>query len=82
MGYNSRNVLIASRFGYLNRPHLVHNGKSLEAVWHRAALDLLAALALMDTGRFAARVISHKAGHWLDVQMMRRLYQEDLIVPL
>jgi UDP-3-O-acyl-N-acetylglucosamine deacetylase len=81
MGYNRRNVVIASRFGYFNRPRLVHNGKSLEAVWHRAALDLLAAIALMERGRFVGDVTSYKAGHWLDVQMMRALYQQDLLTP-
>jgi len=79
MGYNTRNVLIHSRLGYVNRPRLVHNGKCLETGWHRAALDLLAAIALLDRGRFAGEVISYKAGHWLDVQMMRMLYKHDLL---
>lgn len=79
MGYNFSNVLVASRFGYLNEAKLVHEGKSLEAVWHRSALDLLAALALLEEGRFVGEVISYKAGHWLDVQLMRELYANDLI---
>ncbi len=79
MGYNTKNVLIASRFGYANEARLVHEGKSLEAVWHRAALDLLAALALMEQGRFVGNVTSYKAGHWLDVQLMRALYREGLL---
>jgi UDP-3-O-[3-hydroxymyristoyl] N-acetylglucosamine deacetylase len=82
MGYNPGNVLIASKFGYFNKAHLVHEGKSLEAVWHRAVLDLVAALSLMEEGRLAANVTSYKAGHWLDVQLMRRLYREGLLVPL
>lgn len=82
LGYNWDNVLIAGRFGYVNRPRLPHQGKSLEAVWHRAALDLLAALALIDEGVFVGEVISYKAGHRLDVAMIRKLYRENLLVPV
>lgn len=82
MGYNTSNVLIASKFGYFNKAALVHEEKSLEAVWHRAVLDLVAALALMEEGRLAGTVTSYKAGHWLDVQLMRRLYREELLVAL
>lgn len=79
MGYNTKNVVIASRFGYVNKPRLVHEGKPLESAWHRAVLDLLAALALLDQGRFVARVTSYKAGHWLDVRMMRELHKRGLL---
>ncbi len=79
LGYTEKNVLIAGRRKYLNEPALMHNGKSLEAVWHRAVLDLLAALALIDRGRFLGHVVSYKAGHTLDVQMIRLLYQLDLL---
>jgi len=79
MGYNRRNVLIHSRWGYHNQPRLIHHGKVLETGWHRAALDLLAALCLFDLGRFVANVISYKAGHWLDVRMMREIYRAGLI---
>lgn len=79
MGYNFKNVLVASKFGYLNEPRLLHEGKSLEAVWHRSTLDLLAALALIEEGRFVGEVISYKAGHWLDVQLMRALYKQELL---
>ena len=82
LGYNWENVLVAGRFGYLNKPKLVHEGKSLEAVWHRSALDLCAALALIEDGRFVGRVTSYKAGHRLDVEMIRLLYRHQLLVPL
>jgi hypothetical protein len=58
---------------------MMHNGKSLEAAWHRATLDLLAGPALIDRGRFVGRIISYKAGHTLDVQMIRELYRHDLL---
>jgi len=79
LGYTTRNILVAGRFRYFNVPGLVHNGKSLEAVWHRAVLDLLAAVALIDRGRFAGRIISYKAGHALDVNMIQELYRRDLL---
>ncbi len=82
LGYTEKNVLIAGRRKYVNEPQLIHEGKSLEAVWHRAALDLLAALALIDRGRFLGHVISYKAGHTLDVNMVRMLYQLDLLKPV
>jgi UDP-3-O-acyl-N-acetylglucosamine deacetylase len=79
LGYTMRNILVAGRWRYVNTPLLVHGGKSLEAAWHRAALDLLAALALIDRGRFVGTVHSYKAGHTLDVQMVRELYRLDLL---
>lgn len=82
LGYTSRNILIAGRRGYLNTPQLVENGKSLEAVWHRAVLDLIAALSLIDEGRLAGHVISYKAGHSLDVRLVTQLALHDLLEPL
>jgi len=79
LGYNTRNILVAGRLRYLNKPRLIYNGKSLEAAWHRATLDLLAALALIDRGRLAGRVISYKAGHALDVEIIRALYRRNLL---
>ena len=79
LGYTNHNILIAGPRRYINAPKLLHNDKSLEAVWHRATLDLLAAVALIDTGRFAGTIRSYKAGHTLDVQMIRRLYREELL---
>lgn len=80
LGYNSENVLVAGKRKYINEPRLLHNGKSLEAVWHRAVLDLAAALALIDKGRFVGRVQSYKAGHTLDVRMATLLYLNDLLI--
>jgi UDP-3-O-acyl-N-acetylglucosamine deacetylase len=48
-------------------------------VWHRATLDLLAAIALIDKGRFIGRVVSYRAGHTLDVRAVTQLYQHDLL---
>ena len=80
LGYTTGNILVAGVRHYFNTPKLMHEGKSLEAVWHRATLDLLAAVALIDKGRFAGHVVSYKAGHALDVQMMKELYREGLLV--
>jgi len=82
MGYTRRNILIAGRHRYINAPRLLHEGKSLEAVWHRAIMDLLAALALIDTGRFVGHVLSFRAGHTLDVIMVRKLYEHQLLTPV
>jgi UDP-3-O-[3-hydroxymyristoyl] N-acetylglucosamine deacetylase len=79
LGYTTRNILIAGRRRYFNKPGVFHNGKSLEAAWHRATLDLLAAVALIDKGRFAGKIISYKAGHSLDVQAIREIYKQDLL---
>lgn len=81
LGYNQENVLVAGKKAYLNEPRLVENGKSLEAVWHRSVLDLLAALALVEEGRFVGQVTSYKVGHALDVQAVTQLYIHDLLVP-
>ena len=79
LGYTMENIVVAGRFGYYNEPRLVHDGKSLEAAWHRAALDLLAAIALIEEGQFVGEVISYKAGHGLDVEMIRQLYKNRLL---
>jgi len=79
LGYTLKNILVAGPRRHVNKPHLIHNGKSLEAVWHRGVLDLLAAVALIDHGRFVGVIKSYKAGHALDVEMVRELYQRDLL---
>ena len=81
LGYSFDNLLVAGRFGYWNKALLPHDGKSLEAAWHRATLDLLAAIALIDEGLFVGEIISYKSGHGLDVEMVQRLYQESLLTP-
>ncbi len=79
LGYTLKNILVAGPRRYVNKPHLLHNGKSLEAVWHRSVLDLLAAIALIDRGRFVGAITSYKSGHALDVEMVRALYQNELL---
>ncbi len=82
LGYTNNNILVAGRRSYYNTPTMFHNGKALEPVWHRAILDLVAAIALIDTGRFVGDVYSYKAGHTLDVVMVRKLFERDLLCPL
>ena len=73
LGYTNQNILIAGKNKYYNEPAMLHNGKSLEAVWHRACLDLVAALSLFDHGRLAGHITSYKAGHCLDCRFMTLL---------
>lgn len=82
LGYTRQNILIAARSGYLNEPRMIHNGKSLEAAWHRAVLDLLAAISLIETGRLVGTVVSYKAGHTLDVLAIKMLFKNGLLVPM
>lgn len=82
LGYTMDNILVASKWGYVNEAKLVHDGKSLEAVWHRSILDLLAAIALLEEGRFAGHITSYRAGHFLDCLAMRLLYKKGLLRPL
>lgn len=79
LGYTRDNVLIAGKRRYINTPALMHNGRSLEAVWHRAILDLLAAVALIDRGHFLGKISSFKAGHGMDVEAVNLLYRQDLL---
>lgn len=81
LGYTENNVLIAKKDRYYNEPRLIREGKSLEAVWHRGVLDLLAAIALIEEGQFVGHITSFKAGHRLDVDMIKQLYLQDLLVP-
>ena len=82
LGYTNNNVLIAGRNRYVNEPRLIHEGKALEAVWHRSVLDLLAAIALIPNGQFVGHITSYKAGHRLDCELMRQLYLNEVLVPL
>lgn len=80
LGYNTKNILIHAKKRYISEPLLIQeDGRSLEAVWHRATLDLLAAIALIDIGRFAGTVLSYRAGHTLDARFMTLLYKHDLL---
>ena len=82
LGYTKRNILIHGRRRYLNEPGLMHDGRSLEAVWHRSTLDLLAAVSLLDGGRFAGTIVSYRAGHTQDVAMCAALQLHKHLVPL
>ena len=82
LGYNDNNVLIAGRKSYKNEPRLIHEGKALEAAWHRSVLDLLAAIALIHNGFFVGKIKSYKAGHRLDCDLIRQLYLNEVLVPL
>ncbi len=82
LGYTFENILIHGRKRYLNEPRLLHGKRSLEAVWHRAVLDLVAALALVDRGRFVGTVVSYRAGHALDVRLVTLLYRFGLLEEL
>ena len=81
LGYTDQNILIAKKHDYHNRPRLMHEGKSLEAVWHRGVLDLLAAIALIPDARFVGHITSYKAGHRLDCDLITQLYLNDLLTP-
>lgn len=79
-GYNDRNILIHGPKRFYTEPRFEHEGKFLEPVWHRATLDLMAALALTGSDRFAGTVVSCRAGHTLDCDAVRALYRNDLLV--
>ncbi|MBR4937797.1 MAG: UDP-3-O-acyl-N-acetylglucosamine deacetylase [Kiritimatiellae bacterium] len=79
-GYNDRNILIHGPKRFYTEPRFEHEGKFLEPVWHRATLDLMAALALTGSDRFAGTVVSYRAGHTLDCDAVRALYRNDLLV--
>lgn len=82
LGYTRDNILIHGKRRFFGEPRFTDEveGKALEPVWHRATLDLLAALALIDTGRFVGTVVSYRAGHTLDVRAAIQLYKHDLLV--
>ncbi|MBR0457865.1 MAG: UDP-3-O-acyl-N-acetylglucosamine deacetylase [Victivallales bacterium] len=82
LGYTRENILIAGKNRYMNEPKMLHEGKSLEAVWHRACLDLVAALSLFRRGRIAGRISSYKAGHSLDCRLMTLLEIHGLWCPI
>lgn len=82
LGYTDQNILIAKKKAYHNQPRLVRNGKSLEAVWHRGVLDLLAAVALIPDARFVGGITSYKAGHRLDCDLITQLYLNDLLTTI
>ncbi|MBR2839122.1 MAG: UDP-3-O-acyl-N-acetylglucosamine deacetylase [Kiritimatiellae bacterium] len=80
-GYNERNILIHGPRRYYTEPRFRVGDKFLEPVWHRAVLDLMAALALTGEHRFCGTVVSFRAGHTLDCDAVRALYRNNLLRP-
>ena len=80
-GYTDRNILVARKRGYHNEPRMLHDGKSLEAAWHRACEDLLAAVSLLERGRLCGTITSYRAGHTLDCRFMTLLVKHGLLCP-
>ena len=80
LGYNERNILIHGKRRFYTEPRFPSGEKFLEPVWHRATLDLLAALALTGEHRFVGTVVSFRAGHTLDCDAIRALCRNDLLV--
>ena len=85
LGYNKNNILIHGRRRWYGEPRFPlekpdGTKKFLEPVWHRATLDLLAALALTGPDRFVGTVVSYRAGHTQDCDAVRALYRNDLLV--
>ena len=79
-GYNTNNILIHGPKKFYTEPRFPVGDKFLEPVWHRATLDLMAAIALTGADRFAGTVVSYRAGHTLDCDAIRALYRNDLLV--
>jgi UDP-3-O-acyl-N-acetylglucosamine deacetylase len=80
LGYDNDNILIHGRRWY-GAPRFPLEGteKFLEPVWHRATLDLLAALSLTGADRFVGTVVSFRAGHTDDCDAVRALYRNGLL---
>ena len=78
-GYNDRNILIHGPKRFYTEPRFHVGEKFLEPVWHRATLDLMAALSLTGEHRFCGTVVSYRAGHTLDCNAIRALYRNDLL---
>ena len=82
LGYDKNNILIHGHRRWYGKPRFQLEGtdKYLEPVWHRATLDLLAALSLTGPDRFVGTVVSYRAGHTQDCDAVRALYRNDLLV--
>ncbi len=82
LGYDKNNILIHGHRRWYGEPRFPLEGtdKFLEPVWHRATLDLLAALSLTGPDRFVGTVVSYRAGHTQDCDAVRALYRNELLV--
>ena len=81
LGYDKDNILIHGRRRWYGEPRFRLDGtdRYLEPVWHRATLDLLAALSLTGPDRFVGTVVSFRAGHTQDCDAVRHLYRHGLL---
>ncbi|MDD2600564.1 MAG: UDP-3-O-acyl-N-acetylglucosamine deacetylase [Kiritimatiellae bacterium] len=79
LGYTRDNILIHGKNKFYGEPRFIQGGKALEPVWHRAVLDLLAAVALLDMGRFCGTIVSYRAGHTLDCRAAGLLYLHKML---
>lgn len=84
LGYDKNNILIHGRKRWYGEPRFQLDGTSkfLEPVWHRATLDLLAALSLTGADRFVGTVVSYRSGHTQDCDAVRALYRNDLLTKI
>ena len=78
-GYNERNILIHGPKRYYTEPRFRVGDKFLEPVWHRATLDLMAALSLFGEHRLCGTVVSFRAGHTLDCDAVRAIRRNELL---
>ena len=78
-GYNKKNILIHGKKQFYSSPRFQVGDKFLEPVWHRATLDLMAALSLTGADRLCGTVVSYRAGHTLDCDAIRALYRNNLL---
>ena len=81
LGYDRDNILIHGRKRWYGKPRFQLEGtdRFLEPVWHRATLDLLAALSMIGSDRFVGTVVSFRAGHTQDCNAVRYLFRHDLL---
>ena len=81
LGYDKDNILIHGPGRWYGKPRFQVEGtdRFLEPVWHRATLDLLAALSLTGADRFVGTVVSYRAGHTQDCDAVRHLYRHGLV---
>ena len=80
LGYNEQNILIHGPRRFYTEPRFHVGEKFLEPVWHRATLDLMAALSLFGEHRFCGTVVSFRAGHTLDCDAVRAICRNNLLV--
>ncbi|MCQ2367520.1 MAG: UDP-3-O-acyl-N-acetylglucosamine deacetylase [Kiritimatiellae bacterium] len=83
-GYDDKKILIHGPKKYYTKQKAQEcfekpSGKYLEPIWHRATLDLMAALSLTGADRLCGTVVSFRAGHTQDCDAIRALYRNNLL---